>query len=97
MNLIELDRALRQLRMSGMAATLETRLFQAQTEAIAHIDLVSMLVSDELQCRSKRWLERRQSAPTGPGRTDARCAPRTLRRRSGLGLRPDRPVGDALP
>ena len=59
MNLIELDRALRQLRMSGMANTLETRLLQAQTDAMAPIDLVSMLVSDELECRSKRLLERR--------------------------------------
>jgi DNA replication protein DnaC len=59
MNLIELDRALRQLRMSGMANTLETRLLQAQTDAMASIDLVSMLVSDELECRSKRLLERR--------------------------------------
>ena len=59
MNLIELDRALRQLRMSGMAATLEIRLLQAQTDAMAPIDLVSMLVSDELECRSKRLLERR--------------------------------------
>lgn len=59
MNLIELDRALRQLRMSGMANTLETRLLQAQTDAMAHIDLVSMLVSDEIECRSKRLLERR--------------------------------------
>ncbi len=59
MNLIELDRALRQLRMSGMANTLETRLLQAQTDAMTHIDLVSMLVSDELECRSKRLLERR--------------------------------------
>jgi hypothetical protein len=58
MNLIELDRALRQLRMSGMANTLETRLLQAQTDAMAHIDLVSMLVSDEIECRSKRLLER---------------------------------------
>ena len=59
MNLIELDRALRQLRLSGMAATLETRLLQAQSDAMAPIDLVSMLVSDELACRSKRLLERR--------------------------------------
>jgi hypothetical protein len=35
MNLIELDRALRQLRLSGMAAVLETRLRQAQTEKMA--------------------------------------------------------------
>ena len=32
MNLVELDRALRKLRLSGMAAVLETRLRQAQTE-----------------------------------------------------------------
>jgi hypothetical protein len=35
MNLVELDRALRQLRLSGMAAVLETRLRQAQTEKMA--------------------------------------------------------------
>lgn len=58
MNLIELNRALRQLRMSGMAATLETRLLQAQADAMAPIDLISVLVSDELQCRSQRLLER---------------------------------------
>ena len=40
MNLIELDRALRQLRLSGMAAVLDTRLRQAQTEKMAPIDLV---------------------------------------------------------
>ena len=32
MNLIELDRALRQLRLGGMAAVIETRLHQAQAE-----------------------------------------------------------------
>ena len=45
MNLVELDRALRQLRLSGMAAVLETRLRQAQTEKVTPIDLVSMLSS----------------------------------------------------
>jgi DNA replication protein DnaC len=59
MNLVELDRALRQLRLSGMAAVLETRLRQAQTDHLAPIDLVSMLVSDELLCRQDRLLERR--------------------------------------
>ena len=42
MNLIELNRSLRQLRMSGMAAVLETRLLQAQAEAMAPIDLISV-------------------------------------------------------
>jgi len=41
MNLIELDRALKQLRLGGMAAVLETRLRQAQAEAMAPIDLLS--------------------------------------------------------
>ena len=62
MNLIELNRSLVQLRLSGMAAVLETRLLQAQSENMAPIDLISTLVSDELACRSKRLLERRQGA-----------------------------------
>ena len=60
MNLIELQRALRQLRLGGIAEVLETRLHQAQTEAMAPIDLVSRLVSDELDRRSIRLLERRR-------------------------------------
>jgi DNA replication protein DnaC len=59
MNLIELDRALKQLRLGGMAAVLETRLRQAQAEPLAPIDLLSCLVSDELALRGQRLLERR--------------------------------------
>ena len=60
MNLIELQRSLRQLRLGGIAAVLETRLHQAQTERMAPIDLISCLVSDELVRRSDRLLERRR-------------------------------------
>ncbi len=60
MNLIELDRALRQLRLGGIAAILETRLRQAQAEAMTPIDLISCLVSDELTRRGDRLLERRR-------------------------------------
>lgn len=60
MNLIELQRALRQLRLGGVAAVLETRLHQAQTERMTPIDLISCLVSDELNRRSDRLLERRR-------------------------------------
>src|SRR5437763_11697914 len=60
MNLIELKRALVQLRLSGIAAILETRLHQAQAEPMAPIDLISSLVSDELTRRSDRLLERRR-------------------------------------
>ena len=59
MNLVELDQALRKLRLSGMADTLDTRLQHAQTEPLAPIDLVSALVTDELQRRQDRLLARR--------------------------------------
>ena len=60
MNLIELNRALRQLRLGGIAAVLEMRLHQAQVESMAPIDLISCLVSDELTRRGDRLLERRR-------------------------------------
>lgn len=60
MNLTELQRSLRQLRLGGMAAVLETRLQQAQAEPMAPIDLLATLVSDELTRRSDRLLDRRR-------------------------------------
>src|SRR5882672_8830480 len=60
MNLIELNSALRTLRLGGIAAVLETRLHQAQVEPMAPIDFISCLVSDELTRRSERLLERRR-------------------------------------
>src|SRR3984893_9948349 len=60
MNLIELNRALRQLRLGGIAAVLETRIHQAQAEAMPPIDFLSCLVSDELTRRGERLLERRK-------------------------------------
>jgi DNA replication protein DnaC len=60
MNVIELKRALGQLRLGGIAAVLETRLLQAQAESMAPIDLVSCLITDELTRRSNRLLDRRR-------------------------------------
>jgi DNA replication protein DnaC len=60
MNLIELERALRQLRLGGIADVLETRLRQAQAEPMAPIDLLSCLISDELTRRADRLLDRRR-------------------------------------
>ena len=60
MNLIELERSLRQLRLGGMATVLEARLHQAQSEAMPPIDLIASLVADELTRRSDRLLERRR-------------------------------------
>ena len=59
MNLVELQRALRQLRCSGMAAGLEPRLLEAQTAKLAPIDFLSTLVGDELLRRQDRLLARR--------------------------------------
>jgi DNA replication protein DnaC len=59
MNLTELEHSLRQLRLSGMASTLQTRLAHAQAEKMPPIDLVAVLVGDELQRRRDRLLERR--------------------------------------
>lgn len=59
MNLVELDHALRRLRLSGMADSLETRLRQAQAEKMAPLDIVSVLVGDELLRRQDRLFERR--------------------------------------
>jgi len=47
MNITELQHALHQLRLGGMARTLETRLRQAQAEPMAPIDLLSCLISDD--------------------------------------------------
>src|SRR6267142_3448204 len=60
MNVIELQRTLKQLRLGGIAAVPETRLHQAQAERMAPIDLISCLVSDELTRRGDRLLERRR-------------------------------------
>jgi DNA replication protein DnaC len=59
MNLVELDTALRKLRLSGMAATLDARLRQAQSERQTPIDFVSALVGDELIRRQDRLIARR--------------------------------------
>ncbi len=59
MNTIELTRTLKQLRLSGMADVLETRLVQAQAESLVHLDFLSMLVGDELLRRQDRLHDKR--------------------------------------
>src|ERR1017187_2297674 len=60
MNIAELQRALRQLRLGRMAPVLGTTFHQAQAEPMAPIYLISCLISDELMLRSDRLLERRR-------------------------------------
>ena len=60
MNLIELERALRQLRLGGMASVLEVRLRQAQAEPMAPIDLLSLLDHDFQIPASEQMLQQFQ-------------------------------------
>jgi DNA replication protein DnaC len=69
MNLIELQRALRQLRLGGMAAVLETRLRQAQSRKYGadRSDLVSG--QRRVDRRSERLLDRRRKQAAFRDRT----------------------------
>jgi DNA replication protein DnaC len=58
----ELDRALRQLRLSGMAKAVSLRAQQARAENLGPIDFLCLLVHDELQRRRDRLLDRRIKA-----------------------------------
>jgi hypothetical protein len=77
--MIELGRALRQLRLSGMAAVLETRILQAQSEKQPPIDFLSTLVQDELVTRQDRLLGRRvkDAAFRDHGKTQRTRTPRS--------------------
>jgi DNA replication protein DnaC len=70
-NTIELARTLKQLRLSGMADVLETRLVQAQAENLVHLDFLSALVQDELLRRQDRLHDKRlkEAAFRDVGRT----------------------------
>lgn len=59
MNTIEMDKALRKLRLSGMAEALEPRLLEARASKLCHIDFLSALVADELLRRGDRLVGRR--------------------------------------
>jgi DNA replication protein DnaC len=58
-NVVEIDRALRKLRLSGMADVLEVRVQGAAAERQPHLDFLSALVGDELLRRQDRLLGRR--------------------------------------
>ena len=55
----EIERALIELRLSGMAATLETRVLQAQASEQPFLETFCMLLQDELDRRRSRLTERR--------------------------------------
>jgi DNA replication protein DnaC len=59
MNITELQRSLRKLRLGSMALSLETRLIEAQSVPLPHLDFLSALITDELTRRADRLIERR--------------------------------------
>ena len=66
MNLIELQRALKQLRLGGVAAVLETRLHQAQAERMTWACVLP----------GQRWRRMRDSNSRGAApNTLSKCAP----------------------
>ena len=59
MNIAEMERALRELRLSGMAQTLSTRVMQAQAAQQPFLETFAAMVQDELDRRCSRLMDRR--------------------------------------
>ena len=59
MNMNEIERALRELRLSGIADTLNTRLMQAQSAQQPFLETFAAMLQDELDRRRSRLTERR--------------------------------------
>ena len=59
MNMIEIERALRELRLSGIAETLPTRVMQAQAAQEPFLETFAAMLQDELDRRRSRLTERR--------------------------------------
>ena len=59
MNMTEIERALRELRLSGIADTLSTRVMQAQAAQQPFLDTFAAMLQDELDRRRSRLMERR--------------------------------------
>ena len=59
MNMIEIERVLRELRLSGIAETLSTRVMQAQAAQEPFLETFAAMLQDELDRRRSRLTERR--------------------------------------
>ena len=59
MNMVEIERALRELRLSGIAETLSTRVMQAQAAQEPFLQTFAAMLQDELDRRRSRLMERR--------------------------------------
>ncbi len=59
MSMMEIEKTLKQLRLSGVRATLETRLLESQASNLTFLETFSAILQDELDRRQSRLLERR--------------------------------------
>lgn len=59
MSMMEIETTLKQLRLSGVRATLETRLLESQASNLTFLETFSAILQDELDRRQSRLLERR--------------------------------------
>jgi DNA replication protein DnaC len=59
MTMTEIERALHALRLSGIRATLETRILQAQANQEPFLETFALILQDELDRRRSRLMERR--------------------------------------
>jgi DNA replication protein DnaC len=57
-----LKEACRQLRLSGLAASLDLRLQEATANQLPHAQFLELLLQDELNLRAQRQIERRKKA-----------------------------------
>ena len=59
MTLKEIESALKQLRLSGIRATLETRVLESQASNLPFLEVFSAVLQDELDRRRSKLIERR--------------------------------------
>jgi DNA replication protein DnaC len=57
-----LQSTLRQLRLSGLAQSLDVRLQEAASHQLSHIEFLELILQDELLVRQQRQIERRVNA-----------------------------------
>jgi DNA replication protein DnaC len=59
LSMTEIEKALKQLRLSGFQATLQTRIVESQARELPFLETFSLVLQDELDRRRSRLLERR--------------------------------------
>ncbi|MGH7953744.1 MAG: IS21-like element helper ATPase IstB [Limisphaerales bacterium] len=62
MNITNLEKTLKELRLSGLCQTLDVRLQEAAANRLGHAEFLELICQDELNVRAQRQLERRTKA-----------------------------------